>query len=151
MTEPQWETVEIPQGAFIGWGNQAGQHVTGKVLTYSPAGGTDFNGESCPQITVELVEQAASFNKAGERTDYPAGELVNLTVGQTGLKAAIQRANPDPGDLIKITMTGTSVTKKGNTIKNFDLKIARGVGQVQQPAPQQQQGFGQPAQAQPPF
>lgn len=129
-----WETVEVPSGAFIGWGTTPGQHVTGKVLSYTSSGGTDFNGDPCPQLTIELLDKAASFNKAGERTDYPSGELVNLTVGQTGLKAAVQRAVPEPGDLVKITMTGTSKTNRGNEIKNFDLKIARGAGQRQTPS-----------------
>lgn len=150
MTDQQWETVDVPQGAFVGWGSTAGQHVTGKVLSYSPTGGSDFNGDPCPLLVLELIEQAASFNKAGERTDYPAGEFVNLTVGQTSLKAALQKASPDVGDLLKITMTGTSVTKKGNTIKNFEFKIARGAGQAQQPAPAAG-GFGGQPQAQPPF
>jgi hypothetical protein len=138
MSEPEWETIEVQPGAFIGWGNHPGQHVTGKVLGYSPAGGTDFNNEACPLLAVELLEQAASFNKAGERTDFPAGELVNLTVGQIGLKTALQKAQPNLGDLVKITMTGTSVTKKGNATKNFDLKIARGAGQGAAPVQQQQ-------------
>jgi hypothetical protein len=123
-----WETVDVPQGAFIGWGTREGQHVTGKVLTYGAAAGSDFDGNPCPQLTIELIEPAASFNKAGERTNYPAGELVSLTVGQYGLKAAVIRANPEPGDLLKITLTGVSKTNKGNDIKNFDLKIARGAG-----------------------
>lgn len=157
MSDQQWETIDIPQGAFIGWGTNPGQHVTGKIISYAPVGGTDFNGEACPQITVDLAEPAASFNKAGERTDYPAGELVNLTIGQVGLKTAIQRADLNPGDLVKITLTGLSPTKKGNTIKNFDLKVARGVGgppaaaapaQTFQAAPAFDQA---PAAAQPPF
>ena len=33
-----WETVEVPRGAYLGWGTKKGQHVTGKVLEYSPDG-----------------------------------------------------------------------------------------------------------------
>lgn len=146
MSDYNWETVEVPQGSFVGWGTSPGQHVTGKVLTFSPAGGQDFNGEPCPQLTLELVESAASFNKAGERTDFPVGDVVSLTVGQSGLKRAVQSAQPDTGDLVKITLTGTEVTKKGNTIKVFDLKIARGAGG---PAAQQQAPAA--TQAAPPF
>lgn len=143
----EWETVEIPQGSFIGWGSKPGQHVTGKVLAYNPSGGTDYNGDTCPLLTVELVDKAASFNKAGERIDYPAGDLVNVTCGQAGLKAGIQAANPSAGDLVKITMAGTTTTNKGNEMKQFDLKIARGAGQAQTP------GHSAPAaaDAEPPF
>lgn len=134
MTENyDWETVEVPAGSFIGWGTTGGQHVTGRILSYSPLGGVDFNGDACPELTIELTDRAASFNKNGERTDYPAGEMVNLTVGQLGLKKAVTRADPNVGDMIKITMTGTEKTTKGNEIKVFDLKIARGSGQTQRP------------------
>ena len=131
MSDYEWETIDVPSGAFIGWGTREGQHVTGKVLEYLPAGGTDFDGNPCPRLAVELIERAASFNKAGERTDYDPKEIVSLNVGQTGLKAAVLRANPEAGDLIKITMTGTTRTNKGNDIKGFDLKIARGAGNPQ--------------------
>lgn len=151
--EPQWETIEVSSGSFVGWGTTAGQHVTGKVLSYSPSQGTDFNNEPCPQLTIELSDRAASFNKEGQRTDYQAGELVNLTVGQVGLKNAVTRAGLEVGDLVKITMTGTSKTNRGNTIKNFDLKVARGGGNTPPPQqqrnaqPQQQQSFEE----EPPF
>jgi hypothetical protein len=138
MSEYDWETVEVPRGAFIGWGTREGQHVTGKVLTYSPTGGRDFDNNPVPQIAIELIEKAASFSKDGERTDYPAGDLVNMNIGQMGLKAAILRAAPEPGDLIKITLTGTSKSSKGFDVKNFDLKIARGAGQTKQPRNGQQ-------------
>lgn len=128
-----WETVEVPAGAFIGWGTAGGQHVTGKVLDYSPTNGNDFDGNPCPLITVELAASAASFNKAGERTNYPAGDLVNVTCGQAGLKAAVQRAAINVGDMIKITMSGVIKTNKGNDMKQFELKIARGSGQAQAP------------------
>lgn len=134
MTEPQWETVETPAGGnFIGWGTSEGQHVTGKIVEYSPTGGSDFNGDPAPQMAIELTEQAASFNKEGERTDYPEGELVNLTVGQAGLKRAVQSANLESGDLVKITMKGLAKTNNGRSVKTFDLKRAKGAA----PAPAQ--------------
>lgn len=120
-----WETIEVPKGAFIGWGDKAGQHVTGMVVDYDPTGGTDFNNQPCPLITVDLHETAASFNKAGERRDFDKGELVNLSIGQAGLKAAIRKADPQQGDLVKITLTGTEKTTKGNTVKTFTVQISR--------------------------
>ncbi len=126
MTE--WETVESTAGGFIGWNStKTGQHVTGKVVDYSIDGGTDFNGNRCPQLAVELTEAAASFNKEGDRRDYDAGEMVNLTCGQASLKSAIRRADPSPGDLIKITLTEFAKTSNG-TAKVFEIKIARGAG-----------------------
>jgi hypothetical protein len=122
-----WETIEVPRGAYISWGTKKGQHITGKVIDYSPEGGTDFNGNVCPSATIELTEAGASFNKEGERTDFPAGELVQLNAGQVSLKRALRAADPSPGDLVKITLVNLAKTDKG-TVKEFDIKIARGAG-----------------------
>jgi hypothetical protein len=125
MTQPQWEDVDVPRGAYISWGTKAGQHVTGKVLDYNPAGGNDFNDEPCPQIAVELTEPAASINKEGVRTDFAAGELVQLNAGQVSLKRALRAADPRPGDLVKISLSDLVKTARG-TVKEFNIKIARG-------------------------
>jgi hypothetical protein len=123
----QWEEVEVPRGAYISWGNKTGQHVTGKVLDYSLDGGTDFAGNRCPSITIELTEKAASINKEGERTDFDAGEMVQLNAGQVSLKRALRAADPSPGDLVKITLENLVKTSNG-TVKEFGIKIARGAG-----------------------
>lgn len=160
MTNAQWEDVNVPRGAFIGWGTQIGQHVTGKVLEFNPTGGTDFAGNVCPQLSVELTEPAASFNKEGQRTDYAAGELVVLNCGQVSLKRAVKAADPNPGDLVKITLDNLVKTANG-TVKEMGIKIAR-TGQpraAQQPQQFQQTPFSAapapfaaaPAQAAPPF
>jgi hypothetical protein len=122
-----WETVEVPRGAYIGWGSKKGQHVTGKVLDYQPEGGTDFNQAPCPSATIELTESAASFNKDGDRSEHEAGSLVQLNAGQVSLKRALRAADPAPGDLIKITLVNLAKTDKGS-VKEFDIKIARGAG-----------------------
>lgn len=127
-----WETIEVPRGAYIGWGNKKGQHVTGKVIDYSADGGTDFNGNPCPTATIELTEDAASFNKDGDRSNHPAGELVQLNAGQVSLKRALRAADPAPGDLVKITLVNLAKTDKG-TVKEFDIKIARGAGGTVKP------------------
>src|SRR5215216_378016 len=135
MTTYQWEDVDVPRGAFISWGTTVNQHVTGKVLSYDPQGGTDFNGNSCPQLAVELIEPAASINKAGQRTDFPAGELVVLNCGQVSLKRAVQAASLNPGDLVKIVLSNLVRTSNGE-VKEFELKVARGAGgNIQQPKP----------------
>lgn len=147
-TNPQWEEVPVPRGAFIGWGNAIGQFVTGKVLDYGETGGTDFNGNTCPTLSVELLESAASFDKNGSRTDFPAGDLVILNAGQVSLKRALRAAALNPGDLVKITMGNLVKSDKG-TVKEFEIKVARGAGRAAQPA----QTFQQqpPAQQAPAF
>ena len=125
-----WEEVEVPRGAYIGWGNKSGQHITGKVLEYSVTAGTDFNGNSCPAASIELTEPAASFNKAGDRFDHDTGALVQLNAGQVSLKRALRAADPSPGDLVKITLDDIikGVGQKGGDVKEFGIKIARGNG-----------------------
>lgn len=130
-----WETIEAPSGSFIGWGAKKGQHVTGRVVEYAMDGGTDFNGGKCPLLSIELTDKAASFNKEGERTDHEPGSLVNITAGQVKLKSVITRADPTPGDLIKVELTGVTKTANGNTLKEFDIKIARGAGGKVAPKP----------------
>lgn len=129
----EWETIEVPRGAYIGWGNTTGQHVTGKVVEYSPDGGTDFAGKPCPSIAIELTDTAASFTKDGGRTDHPAGELVQLNAGQVSLKRALRAADPAPGDLVKITLENLVKTANG-TVKEMGIKIARGGGGAAKPA-----------------
>lgn len=131
---PEWEEIEVPSGSFIGWGRKPGQHVTGTVIDYSIDGGTDFNGGKCPQLVIELTEKAASFNKEGNRSDFDAGEFVNITCGQVKLKDGVRRADPSPGDLMKIELTNVETTNKGNTLKAFSIKIARGAGSSPKPA-----------------
>lgn len=125
MTE--WEEVTVPKGAYISWGTKAGQHVTGKVLEYSIDGGSDFAGNRCPSVAIELTEPAASINKEGERTDFDAGEIVQLNAGQVSLKRALRAADPSTGDLVKITLENLVKTANG-TVKEFGIKIARGAG-----------------------
>ena len=122
-----WEEISVPKGAYIGWGSKPSQHVTGKVLEFSHDGGTDFAGNRCPSIAIELTEKAASVNKDGDRTDYPAGEIVQLNAGQVSLKRALRAADPNPGDLVKITLENLVKTPNG-TVKEFGIKIARGAG-----------------------
>ena len=133
MTEYAFEEVSVPRGAFISWGNQIGQHVTGKVVDYSVAGGTDFSGEPCPQITIELLEPAASISKDGTRTDYPAGDLVVLNAGQVSLRRGLRSADPAVGDVIKITLENLVKVSAGE-VKEMGIKIARGGRKADSPA-----------------
>lgn len=150
--QPQWETIEVPRGAYFGWGDRVGQTVTGKVLDYDPVGGTDANGNVCPQLSIEIMDQAYSFSRNQGWTTYDRGELVVINCGLVSLKRGLRAANPGPGDLIKITMANLVPSKNG-TVKEMDIKIARGAGGPVNTR-QQQQGpnFGQqqPSQSQPP-
>ena len=135
MSAPNWEDVDVPRGAYIGWGEYPGQHVTGKVLDFDPVAGTDFAGTVCTQLSVELIVPADFFNKQGERTDFAAGELVVLNCGQVSLKRAVKAADPKPGDLVKITLENLAKTANG-TVKEMGIKIARGAGgPVNRPQP----------------
>lgn len=127
-----WEEVQVPRGAYISWGAKVGQHVTGRVIEYAPDGGTDFAGNRCPSVAIELTEAAASINKEGERTDFAAGELVQLNAGQVSLKRALRAADPVVGDLVKIEFQNLIKTANGS-VKEFGIKIKRGNGSIPKP------------------
>lgn len=127
-----WEEVEVPKGAYIGWG-KVGQTVIGKVLNYEPTGGEDFNGNACPQVELELLEAADSYNKALERATYPAGDLVVVTAGLVSLKRAIRKADPQVGDLLLMKFSTEVKVSKG-TVKEFEVKVSRGGGGSSAPA-----------------
>lgn len=145
MTNYTFEPVEgVAQGAYISWGDFIGQEVVGKVLGYDPVGGRDFNENPCPQLQLELVHPAKSINKAGNITDFDAGELVVINAGQVSLKRAVRAADPQPGDVLKITLSNLVKTKNG-VVKEFSLAIARGAAKGSTPA------AAAPAQAGNPF
>lgn len=134
MTE--WEEIDVPRGAYVSWGNTPGQHVTGKVLGYDEKGGSDFDGNPCPSLEVELIEPAASIDKSGVRTDFEAGSMVVLNCGQASLKRAVRAAALDRGDLVKIVLSNLAPAAKG-TVKEFNIKVARGAGAPAQTRPAQ--------------
>lgn len=120
-----WEDVEIPQGSFIGWGAK-GQTVTGKVLSYSPDGGSDFAGNPCPQVVLELTEDADNYkDKGATRETLASGEFVTVTAGQANLKRAVVAAQANNGDLMRIRFEDTYKTANGEG-KSFKVQIARG-------------------------
>lgn len=136
MTNYNFEPVTVAAGAYIGWHDQPGQVVTGKVIDYQQAGGQDFNGGACPLLVLELVEPASSFSKDGTRTDFNAGDMVTITAGQANLRRNVLAAQPSAGDVIRITRTANAKTANG-TAKLFEIQIARGAGgPASAPAPQ---------------
>jgi hypothetical protein len=148
MTQEQWETVEVPRGAYISWGETPGvQEVVGKVIDYSYSGGTDFAGHPCPQVSLELRAPTFSVNKAGQRSEHQIGDLVIMNAGLVSLKRAVMAMQMQPGDLIKISFARVVPTSNG-TVKEFDVQIARGAGKTagppQAPAQPPQQQYAPP-------
>ena len=135
MTQEQWETVEVPRGAYISWGETPGvQELVGAVVDYSHAGGTDFAGHPCPQVSLELRAPMFSVNKAGQRSEHQIGDLVILNAGLVSLKRAVMAMQMQPGDLIKIKFARVVPTSNG-TVKEFDVQIARGAAKNSPPPP----------------
>lgn len=122
-----WEEISVPRGAYISWGQEIGQHVTGRVLEYGIDSGQDFNGKACPSIALELIEPADSISSKG-RSRHDEGEVIQLDVAQESLKRALRAADPSPGDLVKITLE--RLVQRPNGIgKEFSIKIARQAAQ----------------------
>lgn len=138
------EKVEVPSGAYVGWGSNPGQVVSGKVLSFDLTGAQDFNGGACPLLSLELLDAAQSHSKKGAMS-FNAGDLVNITCGQVNLKKAVRQADPQPGDLIRIELASMVPTDKGD-VKVFDVKILRGGGGAAASTPTP---AAQPAQAAP--
>lgn len=132
-----WEEVVVPRGAFISWGQEIGQHVTGRVLEFGINTGHDFNGRACPSITIELIEPADSISSKG-RARHDAGEVVQLDVAQESLKRALRAADPSPGDLLKITLENL-VQRPSGIGKEFGVKIARQAAAVEAVDPDDEQ------------
>jgi hypothetical protein len=124
------EEVVVPQGQFIGW-EQVGQTITGTVLAYEEDGGSDFNGDPCPQIILTLIEPCVTFrDKGATKLEVDAGELVTITCGQWQLRRKMIAAAPTPHDIVRVEMTGVTKLAKGDS-KDFSVRIAR----RQAPAP----------------
>ena len=145
-----WETVDVPRGAYISWGNKAGQTVTGKTLNYDPDGGTDFAGKPCPTIEIELTEKAYSVNKEGDRSTFDPGETVVLNAGQVSLKRALRAASPRPGDLVEITLSNMVKTASGGTVKEFGMRINRAAADSRN-GDKTGTGWDSPSDNEPPF
>lgn len=126
---PEFKTIEVPQGRFIGWG-QKGQCITVKVMSYDPNGGKDFNGNICPQMIGTLTDDADNYKDKGtakERLD--AGELVTVTAGVANLKRGLMAAEPTPNDIVRMTFTDTYKTANGDG-KVIEVQIARATQSV---------------------
>lgn len=146
MSENGWEEVEAPIGNFIGWG-RVGQTVTGKVIFYTHDGGTDFNGQACPQITIELQGQADSYKEKGTQlVSFDSGQVVMINAGQANLKANVVAAQLMPGNLVQIAYVGDQALPGGKAVKQFKIRVNRQAGvSTQQRNPAAQQAYQPPA------
>lgn len=129
ITDYDFDEVEIPQGTFIGWG-KIGQTITVKVLSYAVEGGTDFNGNTCPQLVGELTVGCDNYkDKGATHETIDAGELVTVTCGLANLKKGITAAQPVPGDVVRMAYESDYKTASG-TGKTIKVAIARGAGKA---------------------
>jgi len=118
--------IDVPAGAYIGFGNKPGQVVEGVITDYDPTGATDFGGGPCPALEIELTRTAHSFTK-GEWTTYEAGETVQISCGQVQLKKKVRKAQPRIGDSIRIELADLIKVSNG-TVKSFTVGIDRNAG-----------------------
>jgi hypothetical protein len=118
-----YQDVEVPLGAFIGWGDKPGQVVEGRVTDYDPEGGTVFGGSGakCPLVEIELTATAYSYTK-GKWSTYEAGTTVQITAGQAQLKKKVRKAAPRVGAMIRIEMKGKISVTNGE-VKDFLVQV----------------------------
>ena len=105
MSADPWD--DLPSGSYWTW-NEVGQVLTGQVV--AKAIGTDFNGGSCPQLTIRLA----------------SGDNVILNCGQAQLKAKVMEIRPQLWDAIKIAYIGEEKADKGMK-KLFEVKTKPGI------------------------
>lgn len=128
-----FEVIEVPKGQFFSWASKPGQVVTGVVTAYGDEAGTDANGNIVPQISLELLADAVSVNKDGDRTEIEAGSEVTLNTGQANLKKGIKKAQPRPGDKVRMSFVSTEKNANGTT-KIFEVAIKRAAPVAAAPA-----------------
>jgi hypothetical protein len=119
------ETVEPDNRNFYGWGTSGGQVLDVEVLAYSNDGGAALGGHQVPELTGRLLAPSTSFRKKGtEMVNLDAGSEITVTAAQVRLANRLTKADPKPGDRIKITYLGVQRLPNGNTVKDF--KVQRG-------------------------
>jgi hypothetical protein len=120
-----YEPVEVPRGTFVGWADKPGQKMTGRVLSYSDIDGRDFNGNECPLVVAELIEDFTNYRDKGTTKEtLKAGELVSITCGQANLKRTVRAATLEPGYLFILEFTDTYKTAQGDG-KAYSMQVDR--------------------------
>lgn len=126
-TDVDWskaDEVEVAQGVYVKF-RDVGQVVAGTVVRYSATGGVDLNGQPIPQLELDLLSTAHTYDKDDHRTDLSIGERVIISASQVNLRRGLEEANLKAGDRIRVEFDGTYSTAKG-TGKSFKLKVIRG-------------------------
>ncbi len=96
-------------GTYHKW-EQVGEVLEGVILSLSMDGGTDFNGNACPEMRL--------------RADY--GDVI-LTAGQASLRRALSSGSPSlaRGHKVRIEYTEDLDTGKGNPAKIFKVQASK--------------------------
>ena len=95
-------------GQFVKW-DTVGQVVEGEIVTFTPDGGRDFDGDECPELTLSTDDGFAT-----------------ITCAQASLKRIVTR-NADklvPGAKCRVTFAGTYESKNGTPGKDFKVQLA---------------------------
>lgn len=118
-----WETADT--GSFLSFGDEAGQEIFGKVTKFDLTGGKDFNGNVALALGVELAKETYSEKKDGTRTDFDAGDGIEIQGPPAVLDRKLKALVPAAGDVIYILSKGLVKTKTGRMAKDFDVKLKR--------------------------
>lgn len=104
-----YESIPTGGGEFVTW-TEVGQVVEGIIIGFTVDGGSDFNDNACPEVTIRQLD----------------GALATVTCGTAQLKKAMT-LNADKmrlGHQIRIEFTGTYKTNKGSDGKSFSVGVS---------------------------
>lgn len=105
-----WDTPEaaaMAGGDFVSFKDP--NSVVGTLAAFSFTDGTDFNGKSCPEATIELDD----------------GEAVRVTMGQANLRTKFREAAPEIGDRVAIAWDGETMPTDKGPMKVFTVETKR--------------------------
>jgi hypothetical protein len=106
MSIDDFEDVGSVTGSYVKW-DQVGDFVQGVIVAYSVDGGTDFNGETVPQIVLGTADGNVIVNGS-----------------QKNLRNKLRDGAPKLGlgRMCRITFSGTYEGQKG-TGKDFNVQV----------------------------
>ena len=106
--DTNWDFDELAVGGTYAKFERIGDSYTGRIAAFDLEGGTDFNGDPCPQLVLETADgiikvSAGQANLRRQMTDY-ATRLI-------------------PGHGARVTYSGDYETKHGTRGKEFTLGV----------------------------
>lgn len=108
MTDTDYDFEELASGGMYAKWEAIGDEVVGRIAAFSIDGGTDFNGDPCPQLVVETT-----------------GGNVTINGGQAALRRLFSeyatRLVPTHG--VRVRYSGDYETKHGTKGKDFSLAV----------------------------